>query len=202
MKKSLFSALFSVGALSAAASAAPISNASSGIANADQTITFDEVALAPGTVVTDQYEALGVTFSPNLFYIENFSNRPNLDDPGLASFGSSGTLTTYTINFTDAVSAASLAFSANFGNFTFTALDGGSTVESFNFDAGFSSTTAFFGFEGIVFDAIEIQSSNAFTIIDNLSYSEVPVPAALPIYLGGLAVGGVIMRRRKKARAA
>src|SRR5215471_2843209 len=44
-----------------------ISGSTTGLASPATTLTFDEVVLAPGAPVTNQYAAFGVTFS-NVFY--------------------------------------------------------------------------------------------------------------------------------------
>lgn len=64
---------------------------------------------------------------------------------------------------------------------------------------------SFFGFTGLPeFDAVQIFSqASSYEVIDNVTYasaaSVVPVPAALPLMLTGLAGFGFLKRRRKTA---
>lgn len=184
-----------------AANATPIDSATSGIENPTQTIDFSEIAgLTQGEAITDQYEGLGVTFSPNLYFRTQFSGRDNQETPALSTFGDGDLITEFSILFDSAVSAASFVLSVNFGTATFTALNDGVVVSTF-MSANSSNPPLFYGFEGIIFDEIRIAvGGNGFAIIDNIAFnSEVPLPAALPLFLAGIAGLGFAGRRRKPA---
>lgn len=189
--------------LSLSAQAATIDSATMGLSDADVTITFDEVALARGTQVTDQFESFGVTFSPAVTYFPSISPRPNFDGAAVLDFNfAAGTAgTPVTLNFTDTVSAVSLLTSGNFGQVTFSAFLGGSLVESFTSSVDLTANN-FYGFEGIRLDALTLtpSGSNSFAL-DELAFdiAPVPVPASLPLLVGGMLGLGWMARRRKNA---
>lgn len=179
--------------------AAVIDSSSTGLASPDQLIAFDEVGgLTGGDVVTNQFAGLGVTFSPNLFFITQFSPRDNFTTPALANFGSAP-IDPFSILFENDVTDASFAFSSNQGTAVFTALLNGVIQETFaSSDASFPPL--YYGFTGIVFDEIRVDvNGNSFALIDNLAYNiaEIPLPAALPLFLAGIA--GLGFARRKRA---
>lgn len=181
-------------ALASVASAAPIMNATAGIASPTQVVTFEQLGpLVRGTVITNQFSAFGVTFgglSPA--YANNpfgpngagtFDGSTAFNDNFLNNFN--GVLgeqapnpMLVTISFASTVQAASFGFLADGSAITFTALLGGSVVESFAPTATtVGGTTDFFGFSGILFDSIQISSSSPALsdrnfIFDTLAFRE------------------------------
>ena len=180
------------------ADAAVIDNGATGISGADVTIGFDEVALTDGTPVTNQFAGLGVTFSQALTYDNTVSTRPNFS--GAAFSNPAGQA--FSILFSQTVSSASAAITANSGGATFTSLLNGVEVEGFSTSLDLAENN-FYGFTGSLFDEILIDPDGSTTIaMDNLAYTvaPVPVPAALPLLLAGIGGLGFMARRRRSIR--
>ncbi|MGA9412634.1 MAG: VPLPA-CTERM sorting domain-containing protein [Roseobacter sp.] len=180
------------------ANAAVIDNGATGISGADVTIGFDEVALTDGTPVTNQFAGLGVTFSQALTYNNTVSTRPNFS--GAAFSNPAGQA--FSILFSQTVSSASAAITANSGGATYTSLLNGVEVEGFSTSLDLAENN-FYGFTGSLFDEILIDPDGSTTIaMDNLAYTvaPVPVPAALPLLLAGIGGLGFMARRRRSIR--
>ncbi len=184
-----------------AAQAATVNGATSGLAGANTELAFDEVSLTTNDIVTDQFAAFGVTFSPNLVYYGNPAEYPNFTDPALGNF--SPIVNPFFLDFTSNVTAATFAIVTNLGASTFTALLDGAEVESFSATTDLVSTANFFGFTDILFDQIRVDvGSNGVMFMDNLAFnaaptvSVVPLPAGLPLLLG--ALGGFALLRRHR----
>lgn len=185
-----------------AAQAATVTYQTSGLANPDALITFDEGALADGTPVTNQFD--GVSFSSGLQINTVNYPFPNVPARNLRNF--SPIAGTFSILFDDDVTDATFSMITNFGISSFTAVLDGVEVETFRALTTLYSPANYFGFTGIVFDEIRVAAggSNSAMLIDNLAYNwetppAVPVPASLPLMLGGLIVFGVMRARRKSA---
>lgn len=152
------------------AQAAIIENGS-GLANAETLITFDEIVLPPGEVLTNQYSALGVEFEPNLFY----NPDPNiLDNNIIGNFVIEGaspapptTINPFSIVLTETQSDVAFALaSAVPGTIELTALLAGEEVESFSSSTpgSIDPTTGtlgdpnfnFYGFSNIELDEIQV----------------------------------------------
>jgi hypothetical protein len=187
---------------STAATAATVANAQSNLAGAQVVIGFDEVAVASGAAVTDQFAAFGATFS-GLNYSAGFAPRPNTSGALLFRFP----ITNAGIVFNAAVSDATFALSSNQGRAKFTSFLNGIEVESFS--ASIAGTAApgnavgnVFGFTGSLFDEIRFTTSGSTgASFDNLSFNAaqvaaVPVPASLPLLLAGAGVLAALRRRK------
>lgn len=180
--------------MSGAAVAAPVTN-TTGLAGATSTITFSEVALTPGAIITNQYASYGATFSSfavfrpqDGFYTTDY----------IGNFGSLGTATPFQIIFNGAVNGAAFDFISNEGTTLFEALMGNTVVESFS--ASTSTLVGnFYGFDGITFDSIRISAPiNAALELDNLQIrADVPEPATILLLGAGLI--GIGLRKRYKA---
>jgi hypothetical protein len=179
------------------AAATMLAGSSTPIASPDQTIGFDEVALAGGTTVTDQFAGLGITFAaPGVSYATSVSPRPNFSGPAVLKF-SGGSVS---ILFSDDIAAMSAAITANSGSMTMTSFLDGSQVETFSWT--FPNNTVptnqnnFFGFTGSLFDEVRIDLTGSTTIaMDTLSY-RVATPGTLPLLAIGLGAGLLYRRRR------
>ena len=181
--------------------AALISN-STGITAPATTVTFSEITLSGGTVVTDQFSGYGVEFgalSPNdgLYYTGSGSSGAGLQNYFPDTYNP------FVISFDTTVSEAAFEMTTNGTTDTFTALLGGAIVETANTTTG---GWRFYGFTGIIFDEIrvgiggEVGTGNSRHMrMDNLQIgaaaAAVPEPSSTALLgLGGLAL---ILRRRR-----
>ena len=133
-----------VASINQTAKAATIEN-SSGLNNPETIITFDEIVLPPGTVLTDQYSGLGVEFVPNLFYNPD-PNVLNPPDPSIPSNNTIGnfvieeaspapppTIDPFSIALTETQNDVAFALASAFpSDLELTALLDGEEVESFS----------------------------------------------------------------------
>ena len=164
----------SLGAISA--QAVPIYN-DTGISDPAETITFDEQEFEAGTVLTYQYSADGVRFSPNLVYGLPTDLFPPVQGnllrnffPGVPpDFSVFEGVDPFSIKFDDAQQRAAVAINATDGPFTVTALRNGLVVDSFTVTQP-DNTTKYFGFEGIEFDELQIDPPGATgtVLLDNI----------------------------------
>ncbi len=197
-KRVLTAALLASLAFAAPAFAAPIIASSNGIAAPAQTITFDELVFPANTLITNQYAALGVTFTSGLRYSPQ-TGFPNITGNTLGNF-SPYVAGPYTLSFSSLQSSAAFAMVSNSSVYTFQSFLGASLVESFDSVIGASSASNFFGFSGSNFDSIRITSnSNDSFLIDNLKLSSVgavPEPTTWMLMLLGMVGIGFSMRRK------
>lgn len=196
-------AALSLSPLQNTASAAPIVN-SFGLSSPQTTLDFD--GLGAGTPVENQFAGQGVVFSQTL-------NGPLVTlasgiFAGMDGFALNQLNGSFQIQFLGTVTEVAFALMTNPGTSTFRALLNGVEVESFTAGTGYAfdpSPGTWFGFSGITVDTIEILSGGdgqAFRM-DNLQYGQVtapaqlPLPAALPIFAGGLVFFSLIRLHRK-----
>lgn len=216
-KNLLFFGLF----LTAPLAAAPLVNATGLLAPGAQ-ITFSEVALTQGDLITNQYAGLGATFSgANLHYqsISTFLGLPpdhlfnGVTEPNATP--APGSSTTFLISFASSVSAASLQMlflapgPTDSTQLVMRALAGGIGQETLTVNDpdlnNFSNT--YYGFTGINFDALEITVNYAGApatrpgvALDNLAFNavagapELSERGWLPLLSAGLLLA--LSRRR------
>lgn len=198
-----------IAALAGTASAAVINGEATGLSSPDGFVGFDEVAVEPGTIVTDQFEEFGVSFSGGVSVFEGGTPRPNFDSPFALNFGRvDGRFTIFDplqIIFSQTVSAASFATTNNNTNSSvFTAFLGDTIVESFSTDVanptGEGNENNIYGFTGIRFDRIEydVVSGPRTFGLDSISFdvAAVPLPAGLPLMLLGLGTFAALRRKK------
>jgi len=170
-----------------------------GFDGGDSLVTFDEVAMANGTIITNQYAPFGVTFSPNLVS-ESFRTATGFSGQSAANF--SPLVNPFTISFTQSVNAFGAYWESNNGdNLIFDAYLGATLIESFNFtEPSCCSTGSFLGFANIIFDSVEISNAGSgFLIMDTLYFSPASVPEPASIVLLFLGLAGAGFQRRKHA---
>ena len=191
-KKSALIAL-ALAFFSSTAGAAVISNSATGLTDPDITIGFDEVVLATGDNVTDQFAAFGVTFDPGVTYFNTVSPRPNFSGAAVIDFFGPAV----SILFAEDVTEMVMNMSQNFGMTTFTSLLDGIVVESFTSTLDLTANN-FYGFTNSLFDEVIVDPSGSSSVaMDNLSYSvAVPIPGTLSLFLGALGLLALSARRR------
>jgi hypothetical protein len=190
------------------AGATAIGNSSGGVSQAVAaglvspvtTITFNEVALADGTLLTSQYGAYDVGFSSTYYCTSCDFNQASTNDGPMAANTYSPFTTPYpvplSVLFTSPVTAAAFATIAG-GPFTLTAKLGGSMVGTLTgtnviLNSPPGTYHNFYGFYDLTFDEIEISSvgGNAFFEFDNLMVgAAVPEPTPALLLAAGLLAG-------------
>ena len=208
-------ALVFAGVASGALSSAPAAKAAffqngTGLSGPISTVTFDEIILPYLTQVTTQYDSLGVTLSPFGYYFTESNNGLNAVSNFVPN-GIAGSAFAMDVNFSAPVAEAALqAIGPYDATATFTAFLGDSPVESAS--AALGAGTRFFGFNGITFDRISIDTYRSSTgwrspmILDNIQRAEgtpIPltsdVPGPLP-WLGAGIAFGYSRRLRKRIK--
>jgi hypothetical protein len=187
-----------------AAQAGPIAN-TTGLSSPNTTITFSELSFALGAPITSEFSAYGVVFSPSGWYdaqgvtsccngivadyIANFTGPPApISNP-------------WSILFTADQTEVAFALATNPGTATFTALLGGTPVESFSSSTSFNSSTPYyFGFTGITFDEIRISvGGDQVALIDNIQLGSAAVPEPHTFALIASALFALALARRRRA---
>ena len=165
-----------LGAVSATVGATPIFN-NTGITTPAAVITLDEQVFTAGKVLTYQYSADGVRFSPNLVYGIPVApgDFPLLTGNILRNFFPNGTgpfqgTTPYSLKFEDVQTSAAAAINFTAGNGVATALLNGNPVDSFNFTTQPNGGSKYVGFSGIAFNElrIDVPGATATTLLDNI----------------------------------
>jgi hypothetical protein len=155
------------------------------------TINFTEYGILQNTVLTNQYAALGVTFSSGMYEVGS---------PGDAAANflpSGGAATTpFSLYFTSVQSSAAVILVTNEGTSTFTALLGGSLVDSFSASTG---PQRYYGFTSENFDQIQI-TPGGFLNVGVLTRIELgpAVPEPSTCALLGTGLLGLLAWRRKR----
>lgn len=172
-----------------------------GLASPTTEVTFEEPSIIGSFVigvtdVTTQYSGYGVTFE-NLAFVGQGWPAPPYGYPGMSNNYVSNYSyviwppgTSVSIRFTVPVSEAAIgAFTPFPSNTTFTALSGGSVVESFTATTSQTDPNGFYGFTGISFDQIQVSvAPYMYLWIDNIKFnpqiSNKPVAEAGPDIIG------------------
>lgn len=201
MKRSMAVTLCAPVLFAMLANAGEIINAGTGLAIAQNTITFSEVPLTQGAVVTNQYASFGATFS-GAYY----DPQPGFfADPSIGNFSfCCGTESNpVSIFFGGPTTDAAFQFITNDSppDSTFSAYLAGSLVASFTAPTGLDAS--WFGFTGLTFDEIQVSGGGPgnFFLVDNLEFSAsssaIPEPATSGL-LGAALIGLYTLRRKRK----
>jgi hypothetical protein len=184
--------------LSVSAVNAGVLYANSGFGSAGTTLTFDEVVLASGTAMTNQYAAYGVTFNGAYYNSQTAFFAPATQGAQLGNF--SPVNNPWSILFTNDVESAAFGMATNPNTTTVEALLNGVVVGLANAATDFDGTD-FFQITGLVFDEIRISTSgDHLNLVDNLQFTaanSVPEPGSLALV--SLALLGLVRTSRRKA---
>jgi hypothetical protein len=200
--------------------ATPINGTPTGLVDPVLTITFDEHVLVPDvTLVTNQYADLGVIFSPDLIYTPETTEScacpgfPNISGNDLGNWTNAPTINfvnPFSIHFLVPRTAAAFAFAADETSYTFTALLGGTSVESFNATVELTSLSDFYGFTGITFDEIQVNGhpttnlnalGGPYNLLDHLQVgpaAPTTVPESSTVTLTALGLASLVSRYRRR----
>lgn len=187
--------------LACGAQASSFNNAGglNGMVSSFTTESFDNSGAASNTLAGNLFA--GLSFGANIYTSEAYGGSfANFSGTSITNFNPCCTAIT-SFSFASLASAAAFAFVTNNGISTFTAKLYGNAVESFSAATSTSNGTNYYGFSGIVFDSIEIQSggSNNAYALDNLQVSQVsavPEPTTYAMLLAGLGLLGFAARRK------
>ena len=201
LKKSLLATVgMSIAVIGIGDAKAAIIENGSGLVNAETLITFDEIVLPPGEVLTNQYAELGVEFEPNLFYNPDPSvlNPPDPSIPSnnvIGNFVIEGTspspappptINPFSIALTETQSDVAFAAASAFpGEIELTALLAGEEVESFSSltPGSIDPTTGnlgnpafnFYGFSNIELDEIQVSVQGSPNPVTGQSFNGVQI---------------------------
>ena len=199
-----YAILVALSALSFGAQATSISNSSSGLTGTFTTENFDNWipnsssgASSPDlSFDSDQVAVSGLVY-PNL------SGNSILNEAQVIS----------TFSFLGAVSGVAFNFVSFPGEAIFTAFLGADMVEEFTASTDAIASNNFYGFTGILFNSIRIDTNSVegvSYILDNLQVAssleidpvtQVPEPESYAMFMAGLALMGFIARRRKNGQS-
>jgi hypothetical protein len=175
-----------------------------GLANPATVITFDEPDpdLTPETIIsqaTNPFAAFGFAFFvavyqpiPGIFqggYVGNFLATPTLQ---IAQ--------NFVIFFDQPQTRVAFKLFSSPHDTLFEAYLGQTLVENAIIATGLNSET-YYGFDGILFDAIQItpnlDGSRAGVLLDNLQFGAVPEPSTWQILILGFGLAGAALRRQR-----
>jgi hypothetical protein len=199
-----YAILVALSALSFGAQAASISNLSVGLTGTFTTEDFDTwvPGLSSGASSPDLSFDSGQFAASGLVY-PNMSGNSIINEAEWIS----------TFSFSGPVSGAAFNFVTTGGDVTFTAFLGAAEVEYFTASTGDIASNNFYGFTGISFDRIHIDTTSVegvSYILDNLQVAssfdgspvtQVPEPESYAMFMAGLALMGFIARRRKNGQS-
>lgn len=214
-KQLVLTALMAAGLFTASAQAAVISS-SAGFSVIEDFEGFDSLvthgtALGNGAYVTsDVYSTIG---ADDVDLLDNgvwgAGNRfAGIGDLSYAPSTSEGYVGSMTFDLGAGYNGVGALFSIYndgtvSGEVTIDALGAGNTVlQSHSFAVDLNdplqyNAGLFYGFTSASADIVALRVSGDGFVVDNVSVSTVPVPAALPLFISGLGILGAVVRRRR-----
>jgi hypothetical protein len=167
-----------------------------GLVSPSNVVTFSEYNPPPNAIITTEYQAYGVSFTPYVHYASIYnqtSGTPHIDPTAcVANFVQYGPVVPkFSIVFDRPVSAAAFAVLSQPGTFEVTALWEGIEVPGgpHTFIGGFGpqSTNNFVGLGGATFDELRVSNiatSDGALVVDNIQFSPVPINSWTNIHSG------------------
>ena len=202
----LLAAVSSLTSLASPAQAGVFFTNATGLTSPASTLTFSEVPLADGTLITTQFAGSGVTFNNAVLnsqdgilprdYAGNFQMNTQPFSDLLITFGST-------------VTDAAFQLVTNPGNSTVNVFLGSTLVDSttFNASAVIGSSASFYGYTNALFDSVRIVAPGSRALlIDNVQFNAaavgpmpgVPEPATWAMMILGFGVIAAGMRRSRR----
>lgn len=183
-----------------ASNADPIVNGF-GLTDPDTTITFDEIILGAGDIVTNQYASHGVTFSGVQYCSQGcptYGGIEGIDGKYVGNNGGEGT-NPFSVFFNSPVVSAAMGFATDPATTYVSAYLNGVFVETFSLATTYNNSgTAFLGFTNITFNEIRFKIDRFESLIDNIQFKTASVPEPGPLALLGLGLAGIGFAKRKK----
>lgn len=174
-----------------------------GLVNPSVDIDFTEIVLADSTVLTTEYESLGVTFGGGWFYngcAGCIVAVPSGVKPDITSV-KNGDISVFNTNLT-------IAFLSNVSDVSFSTRFTESADQMSSFLNNvlvetllFGAESQTYGFSGSNFDELRITVPTAF-FLDNLKFNTISVPEPATLTLFGLGLLGLGVARLRKNLAA
>jgi hypothetical protein len=165
---------------------AAVMYSNTGLSSADTTLTFDEVVLASGTSLTNQYASFGVTFSGAVYNPQQASFSPATFGNQIGNFSPYNyipVVSPWSIFFDNVLFESAFGIATNRNITTVEALLNGTVVSSLSAITDYDGTD-FFTITGLKFDQIRLSTSNdRSALVDNLQFSAVPEPSIIALRL-------------------